>query len=1798
MQQKTYKYLNKKSICFFLAIWLFFLFIKMHSIKAAAVTKRHLVNKQDNKLTTIRAFSKSIEHKQVESQLKANIVSKKHNLLNMSNGNDDTPVWSNAFNFHKSWGTQVDPRTGTLSAYIRVGSLISNLDRGPNITLNIDYNSGSMADPDQLGAGWSWNLTHFNPNNNQLSTSQGQSFILQKNTDGYWWLRYHKLHDIQIDGSKEHHFMITYANGLREILNHDGYEIRLEQQDGRGVNFFYMSGSHALSVISDDEGHKITLTRSENHLTVTSTANDKKAVNIRLYKTEHELHRITLPYGNGKLWQIQFSYIGSLLTQVHYPTGLKKNIDYDCNSAIKLALDYDAQTKKLCAVVQTKITPSTTQPAKIIHYSYDKTNSNEHNYLAFNSGLTMLPGEKQDILFAAPASYTYQTMVDNGIIKQIRTYNKYHLLINTQTINDNNDHLISEIQNFFCRTDRRDGCANTSFKNLPDTYSLPLKIITKDWSEVSNQTSVEIQSNLYDNRGRVISITDAYGRMKKITYCPAQGDAACPAEPDGWTLGSQTESVTRYPAAKVAGSSALYPVITHNYYRKESNINGHGYILVLARKVIQTGNDYLTTANYYYNDSSKPFSYGLLQQQTLTGTTAPGAQLTSLKKDYYYAVNKDHSEKTAYSDIELNNGKFKKSTIKTTSLLTNQVIKKVDAEGKQTLEYHYDHWGRLTEKSISAVSVPIIKENYSYTLSPQLNQMTMTAANGLQQKVIFDGAGHLLKTFAEVITEDGKGKKNSWRPTQSITYDAYGRVTSRVNYLTSQAGNRNKLTTTFDYDVMDRPVHTYLPDGEIAVKQYDNANHCIVSYTKDLFGHYTPLSITHSNILDKPVTQVVLPAFSSRLGDVKQLCLRGYSLPGAQVTTTHYDGFGRVTSVIAPNGSIVTKRYDNSGRIAVIINPRGDKIRYVYNLLGQVIQKWIQPDNDYHQYLLFSARYNAAGELIWEAGEDGKRMLYTYTADGKQATLTTPTGYIISWQYNNLGLPVNKLLNGKVILHTTYDPLSMLPVKKSDITGTTIYTYSDDGKLCQLTHKGENGYPDYHLQWQYNSDRKIISATDVSGNVVQSTYDRFGRISAAYYNSIHQPEKLILEPVYDGLSYVVAIRYGSGMQRTIHYNNYSQQDEVTDTLSGKLLSKWHFSYDNMGNITTLKQSASGNRQGTLNYQYDSLDNLTTVNCSGSSGLPLCPRDNTLKNTDPGNAPVITQQIYTFNPLNRIARVKERLTSTTTMVTLSKVITYSYGGEQAPLRLQKMSTQWNNQTQQINTFTYDMGGNMIIDGEENHLTYNAFNQIIAVETSGGKHSYYAYDGSNREAKSITFGHDIRYLLHRGKSLLGEENMTTDHKINIIGYLGVAKTINGVIDEYYEKNYKNDITAVLNKTTNNNYILKQLNIYSPYGMVWHAQPTNDLPLYQQTLQGFDGEQTDPATGWHFLGSGHRVYNPKQRYFVSEDPVGDGYAFCSNNPVMKTDPSGNSSQGFGKVLCVIDTLGLSVIHKKWATLLGTVLMGGLSTVFCAGIAAWCCAPPQVVALLIAAGVFAGSMGVTAAAVSTNRGLNIASTVAGLTAAIVGLASAAIISFSECPEELCSLEADNMLIQNKQTNIINAVNSDEGALTDSSKQNTLQHSSISKSKISIESDNLNESTEEKEALDAEVLRKHLRAGGGRQILSWCHIDDVIAAVIFIRQNNTGRSGFNVTASNTVTNLGFITFASQLHRSAWQTMSSFTQSVLLGEIPNVFMYEQYVVPTQLLRAGFNFRYLAVTPTFLRPPSELHKLNELFFQGV
>jgi RHS repeat-associated protein len=77
------------------------------------------------------------------------------------------------------------------------------------------------------------------------------------------------------------------------------------------------------------------------------------------------------------------------------------------------------------------------------------------------------------------------------------------------------------------------------------------------------------------------------------------------------------------------------------------------------------------------------------------------------------------------------------------------------------------------------------------------------------------------------------------------------------------------------------------------------------------------------------------------------------------------------------------------------------------------------------------------------------------------------------------------------------------------------------------------------------------------------------------------------------------------------------------------------------------------------------------------------------------------------------------------------------------------------------------------------------------------------------------------------------------------------------------------------------------YSPFGLKQMSGLASDNPY------AFTGREDD-GTGLYFYRA--RYYNPEQKRFIAEDPIGFAggdtnlYAYVGNNPVKATDPSGN--------------------------------------------------------------------------------------------------------------------------------------------------------------------------------------------------------------------------------------------------------------------------------------------------------------------
>jgi len=118
--------------------------------------------------------------------------------------------------------------------------------------------------------------------------------------------------------------------------------------------------------------------------------------------------------------------------------------------------------------------------------------------------------------------------------------------------------------------------------------------------------------------------------------------------------------------------------------------------------------------------------------------------------------------------------------------------------------------------------------------------------------------------------------------------------------------------------------------------------------------------------------------------------------------------------------------------------------------------------------------------------------------------------------------------------------------------------------------------------------------------------------------------------------------------------------------------------------------------------------------------------------------------------------------------------------------------------------------------------------------------------------------------------------------------------------------------------------------------------------------------------------------------------------------------------------------------------------------------------------------------------------------------------------------------------------------------------------------------------ALKKMLLPFKLGLGGkiasGEQIMSWIHIDDMVNAILFIIDNHALHGAINCTAPNPVSNRAFSrALASQLSRPCLMPMPKLAARLLFGEMADLLLYGQHVVPKKLLAQDFQFKYPTLT---------------------
>jgi uncharacterized protein (TIGR01777 family) len=105
---------------------------------------------------------------------------------------------------------------------------------------------------------------------------------------------------------------------------------------------------------------------------------------------------------------------------------------------------------------------------------------------------------------------------------------------------------------------------------------------------------------------------------------------------------------------------------------------------------------------------------------------------------------------------------------------------------------------------------------------------------------------------------------------------------------------------------------------------------------------------------------------------------------------------------------------------------------------------------------------------------------------------------------------------------------------------------------------------------------------------------------------------------------------------------------------------------------------------------------------------------------------------------------------------------------------------------------------------------------------------------------------------------------------------------------------------------------------------------------------------------------------------------------------------------------------------------------------------------------------------------------------------------------------------------------------------------------------------------------------GTGDQWIPWVHIEDVIGAIFFALSNQSISGPVNITSRAPATMKEFChALAHALRRPCWPPVPAFFIRMMLGEMAEIVLSSQRVIPRKLLEAGYLFRHTDLSKAFV-----------------
>lgn len=1493
-------------------------------------------------------------------------------------------IHSNALNFMSFMENGVDTRTGQYTLSIKLPDLRANDFQGPDPELSLNFSPLNKSDSG-WGKGWNLSLTQFTAHNQVVTTSTGETFKDTGTAGNRLHLReqllahFHLYREPAGPGGNAR-YRVVHRSGVVEILEEMGgmtgriaLPVQIYSATGHHISLAYQPFNPAymmLSSITDGSGQiLLEVERKDGRIELRERpyqGDDGQPFAryvMNLINTDW-VESVVLPTAEHASWRLEYRQVLDhlCLSKVETPTGAREYLLYQDGGH---QFPGTSRPLALPRVTRHIIEPGQGQPAFQRAYAYPGL----HNFLGFGSGIGWTD-DGLDNLYKYSADYEYQTVetlcdADSNPLQSVtRTFNRFHLLTATRTVQNNCVHEINTTYNL------RPG----SFDDQAPTLQMPIREQTR-WSLANDITRSRLETveTQYDTHGNITWRKLASGVTETNTWYGVEAEDGYPGDANGFVRHLKSRTTT--PSSDGQGPA---PTLTRHYrYRAltplaSDTITLSPMVVEHTETLVQEANPAEVLAQTVSAYIDAPFAsllHGRLYQQTLKRNTLE----TTTQYQFKRMVDplSQHPVLETRTTLIGYDGALR-STAERRSLLVGETVFECDENGVQT-HWEFDALRRVIRERVSAGTDFEAGRRYAYELCARdgdIARHRVTNARGITTETVLDGLGRPVLEQRDNVHPSRPG---SFFKVMALEYDAFGHRVQETVTDWLQGSQFLTLTKRMRYDDWGEQCCSIGPDG---VEQHNvldpigNAAHKgairytwreggkLQSRTRTNTRNGVKTQVTHVaraisgktetwlNLFNKPVRRKRLDAFDELLGE------RSYT----------YDGLGHTLSEKDERNHTTLFAYDPWGRMLSTRQANNTQLTRTYaehsseELPASLV---VTPANVSLPAREIGAQYHDGLDRLVGATTGGRTEYYVFReGESMPRQHITPAGDTIELDYN-LQLTNMPTSNNAPEDHARfgYHPTSARLLSSDNGQGKRRYEYNMANQLTAEhwddVHTGKS-WSRTHVSTLHD---RLKSTQEANGVPTTHEYYPDGRLKSTLQGQL----QAVFE--YDELGRVQLItshdRAGThSLQTAVEYDDHDRELKRSWRQSGQpdRLQESAWGADDLMLSRTLH--VAGVLRLEEGFGYDSHARLVRHTCKG----PDLPRDTLGRG--------IESQVFTFDAFNNIV-----ITITSFTGVLRPERAEFIHAERDPCQLQHIKYT-PARAEPAPWFSYDANGNLTRDERNRPVRYDSQNRLLGLNAAGQPDTY-GYDGNGL----LVSRHDAgkrTLLLHDGERLRlavrdGVQTLYLHHGEQP---LGVQQSGSGAH------------SPLLLHTSASHSVIAESQAGSTRAIRYTAYGEGHSDDPALAALGYNGEALDPDSGWYLLGNGYRAYNTVLMRFHSPDslsPFGEGglnyYGYCLGNPVTFRDPTGHFSTGYSGTsqsrqelerhrisprveLGVMGWVGMGVgfIFAAIASVVAIVVTYGTATPAVA--AAWTAATGGVAASAGAAAAGAGTAAAAAAA------------------------------------------------------------------------------------------------------------------------------------------------------------------------------------------------------------------------------------------